>query len=68
MRREPHVRFCERAAVRFHRATHPIVGFEHRHEAEQFLADLKARLARFIISSETISGYRRSRRGGPFRH
>ena len=24
-----------------------IVGFEHRHEAEQFLADLKARLARF---------------------
>ena len=39
MRREPHVRFCERAAVKFHRATHPIVGFEHRHEAEQFLAD-----------------------------
>jgi hypothetical protein len=24
-----------------------IVGFEHQHEAEQFLADLKARLARF---------------------
>ena len=22
MRREPHVRFCERAAVKFHRATH----------------------------------------------
>ncbi len=27
MRREPHVRFCERTAVRFHRATHPVVGF-----------------------------------------
>jgi hypothetical protein len=24
-----------------------IVGFEHQHEAEWFLADLKARLARF---------------------
>ena len=27
-----------------------IVGFEHRHEAEQFLADLKARLARFGLT------------------
>ena len=27
-----------------------IVGFEHRHEAEQFLADLKARLARFGLA------------------
>ena len=27
-----------------------IVGFEHRHEAEQFLADLKARLARFRLA------------------
>ena len=25
MRREPHVRFCERAAVRFHRATHLVI-------------------------------------------
>jgi hypothetical protein len=29
MRREPHVRFCERAAVKVHRATHLIIGFEH---------------------------------------
>ena len=50
MRREPHVRFCERAAVRFLRATHPIVGCEHQHEAERFLADLKARLARFGLT------------------
>jgi hypothetical protein len=27
-----------------------IVGFEHRHEAEQFLADLRARLARFGLA------------------
>src|SRR6201988_940966 len=27
-----------------------IVGFEHRHEAEQFLADLKVRLARFRLN------------------
>jgi hypothetical protein len=27
-----------------------IVGFEHRHEAEEFLADLKARLARFGLN------------------
>src|SRR4029453_5090476 len=27
-----------------------IVGFEHQHEAEQFLADLKARLARFGLN------------------
>ena len=27
-----------------------IVGFEHRHEAEQFLTDLKARLARFGLT------------------
>jgi RNA-directed DNA polymerase len=27
-----------------------IVGFEHRHEAEQFLADLKARFARFGLT------------------
>ena len=30
-----------------------IVGFEHRHEAEQFLADLKARLARFGLNSSS---------------
>jgi hypothetical protein len=50
MRREPHVRFCERPVVKSRRPTHPIVGFEHRHEAEQFLANLKARLARFGLN------------------
>src|ERR1700688_638996 len=31
-------------------ADNSIVGFEHRYEAEQFLADLKARLARFGLN------------------
>ena len=31
-------------------ADNSIVGFEYRHEAEQFLADLKARLARFGLN------------------
>jgi hypothetical protein len=47
MSREVHVRFCERAGVRFPRATRPIVGFEHRRDAELFLRDLAGRLARF---------------------
>jgi hypothetical protein len=42
--------FRESAGVKLPRATHPIVGFERRHEAEQFLADLKARLARFGLN------------------
>src|SRR5262244_1948554 len=50
MRREFHVRFCEGGRVRFPSATRPIVGFEHGHEAEQFLANLKARLARFGLT------------------
>jgi RNA-directed DNA polymerase len=38
----------EVAVVRY--ADDTIVGFEHRHEAEQFLADLKARFARFGLT------------------
>ena len=54
----PEVIFCvQRCAtgdvivVRY--ADDSIVGFEHRHEAEQFLADLKARLARFGLKSSS---------------
>ena len=47
MRREPHVRFCERAVVRSRRATHLVVGFEHQAEAERFLAELRERMAAF---------------------
>jgi hypothetical protein len=35
-----------------------IVGFEHRHEAERFLADLKARLARALPSSPQDAAHR----------
>src|SRR5260370_2386579 len=47
MRRESHVRFREGAGVKFPRATRLVVGFEHRHEAEAFLAALRERFARF---------------------
>src|ERR1700721_3966136 len=40
-----------RIVVRY--ADDSIVGFEHRYEAEQFLADLKARLARFGLKSSS---------------
>jgi hypothetical protein len=33
MRREPHVRFCERAAVKLHRATHLVI-LSRGHAAE----------------------------------
>ncbi len=48
--REHHVRFCERAVVQLRRATHPIVGFQRRTDAERFLNDLKERLAEFALS------------------
>jgi RNA-directed DNA polymerase len=44
MRRESHVRFCESAGVKLPRATHPIVGFQHEHEARTFLNDLKEQM------------------------
>jgi hypothetical protein len=45
-----HVRFCERLGVQLPRATHLVVGFEHREEAERFLTDLRARFARFGLA------------------
>ena len=45
-----HVRFCERLGVRLPRATHLVVGFEHREEAERFLAALRERFARFGLT------------------
>jgi RNA-directed DNA polymerase len=47
MRREFHVRFCEGGGVRFPSATRLIVGFQHRAEAERFLAALRQRFAKF---------------------
>jgi RNA-directed DNA polymerase len=50
MRRESHVRFWEGGGVRLPSATRPIVGFQHRHDAERFLIDLKERLAQFALN------------------
>ena len=45
-----HVRFCERLGVQLPRATHLVVGFAHRAEAERFLAELSERFARFGLA------------------
>lgn len=50
MRRESHVRMCERGGVKLPSATRPIVGFEHHHDAERFLTDLEARLTKFELA------------------
>ena len=50
MRREPHVRFCERAVVRFHRATHLITGFEHETDARRFLDAMRERFEEFALA------------------
>ena len=50
MRREPHVRFCERAVVRFRRATHLVVGFEHEADGRRFLDMMRERLAEFALT------------------
>ena len=50
MRREFHVRFCERAAVGFLRATHLLVGFERRSDAHRFWEAMRERLAEFSLS------------------
>ena len=41
MTRECHVRFCESAGVRFPRATHLIVGFQHKSDARRFLEAMR---------------------------
>ena len=50
MRREPHVRFCERAVVKFRRATHLIVGCQHESDARRFLDAMRERLRGFALS------------------
>jgi RNA-directed DNA polymerase len=39
-RREPHVRFCERAAVKFHRATHRNIYVRSRRAGERIMASI----------------------------
>src|ERR1700674_2258076 len=47
MSREAHVQFCESLGVRFPGATHLVMGFQHRTEAERFLKEFRERLAKF---------------------
>jgi hypothetical protein len=49
MRRDLHVRFCERRGVQFPSATRLIIGFEHRLDAERFQQELRERLATFPL-------------------
>src|SRR5574341_923957 len=41
------VRFCERPGVRFPRATHLVMGFQHEDDSVRFRIDLQKRLERF---------------------
>ena len=50
MRWEPHVRFCERLAVRLRRATHLVAGFEHAADAHRFLDMMRTRLEEFALT------------------
>jgi RNA-directed DNA polymerase len=50
MTRECHVRFREGAGVKLPRATRLVVGFQHRHGAEQCLAELRERFAKFGLA------------------
>ena len=47
MSRETHVQFCEGLGVQSPGATHRVVGFENRTEAERFLEAFRKRLAKF---------------------
>jgi RNA-directed DNA polymerase len=67
------VRFCESLGVRFPGATHPVLGFEHRQEAERFLEQLRERLRKFglelhpdktrLIEFGRFAAERRKKRG-----
>jgi hypothetical protein len=49
MRREPHVRFCERAAVRFRRATHLVI-LCRRGSAENALHHLRVIMGKLKLT------------------
>ena len=49
MSREVHVRFCESGGVRFPSATHLVLGFQVRSDAERFWKELTERLRKFRL-------------------
>jgi hypothetical protein len=54
MRRESHVRFCERAAVRFHRATHLVIlSRGHAAEALAWTGRVMGRLGLVLNQTKT---------------
>jgi hypothetical protein len=50
MRGDPHVRVCERLGVQFPWATHPVLSFQYREDAEKVLQVLPKRFARFGLT------------------
>jgi RNA-directed DNA polymerase len=50
MRRESHVRICERAGVRFPRATRLVVGFQHEADARRFWEAMRLRFEQFSLA------------------
>ena len=46
---DAHVRFCERLGVKLPQATHLVVGFQVKSDAEQFWAELTERLRKFAL-------------------
>jgi len=50
MRREFHVRFSEGPGVKFPGATHPVLVFEHREDAQRVYAVIDKRFARFGLT------------------
>jgi len=50
MRGDVHVRFSESAGVQIPRATHLVVGFQYKDDAELFHAQLRERLGKFNLS------------------
>jgi RNA-directed DNA polymerase len=49
MQRELHVRFCEGGGVQFPSATRLVMGFNSKADADQFRAELTARMRKFNL-------------------
>ena len=45
-----HVRFCESPGVRFPRATHLVIGFEYKEDAQRVMGALGGRLGHFGLT------------------
>jgi RNA-directed DNA polymerase len=71
MRREPNVRFCERAAVKFHRATHLVILIDAYPRHDWLMAAVEKRLREELADLQVEINEEKSRivdlgRGGSF--